>query len=152
MPYFELDKPNNNLERKLNESFWRFFKEISENYIEVYRNDLPNEMTNSFRRYGAINQFNQNYHYFKVMIGTPTNPKYESHRYRTQIISAFLEREYDLDFEIHHYSQIKDELGKYDDTRVYVIYGQTKGEVKRIHQTFHNNPINSSLRIRGEIR
>ena len=80
------------------------------------------------------------------------NPGIETHRYRTQIITALLEREFDLDFEIHHYSEERDADGKYDDTKVIIIYGQTKFEVKDIHQRFHNRPINMSRRRRGEIK
>lgn len=152
MPYFEIDKPTNDLERKMNEYFWKFYNHITENFEEVFKNDLPQEMSNQFRRYGALNQFNDNYHYFKVRLGTKENPRQMSHRYRTQIIAAYLERQFDLDFEVHHYSQVKDNTGKYDDTKVYIIYADTKEKVKDIHQQFHSFKINTSRRLRGEIR
>ena len=152
MGYFTINEPQNDLERRMNDAFWRFFNDITNNGIEVFENDCPNQMSNNFRRYGGLNQFNDNYHYFKVRKGTADNPGEETHRYRTQIITVLLEREFDMDFEVHHYSQERDETGKYDDTKVIIIYGNTKFEVKDIHQSFHNQPINMSLRKRGEIR
>ncbi len=152
MPYFPLDKPSNDFEILINSSFWKYYQDITSNYSEVIENDLPQEMSNNFRRYGALNQFNNNYHYYKVTLGTPTSPREESHRYRTQIIAALLEREFDLDFEIHHTSYIKDSYGKYDDTKVIIIYDSTKLGVKNIHQKFHTKKINDSKRIRGEIK
>ena len=152
MGYFTLDEPSNELERNINAAFWRFFNDVTNNGTEVFENDCPDQMSNNFRRYGAINQFNNNYHYFKCIKGTMDNPGIETHRYRTQIITALLEREFDLDFEIHHYSEERDADGKYDDTKVIIIYGQTKFEVKDIHQRFHNRPINMSRRRRGEIK
>lgn len=152
MGYFTLDEPSNELEQRMNDAFWRFFNEITNNSTEVFQNDLHNEMSDNFRGYGRLNQFNSNYHYFRVRKGTPDNPGEMTHRYRTQIIAAYLEREFDLDFELHHYSADRDEDGKYDDTRVYIIYGNTKDEVKRIHQMFHSRQINTSNRRRGEIK
>lgn len=152
MGYFTLDEPSNELERNINAAFWRFFNDITNNGTEVFENDCPDQMSNDFRFYGGLNQFNNNYHYFKCIKGTMDNPGIETHRYRTQIITALLEREFDLDFEIHHYSEERDADGKYDDTRVIIIYGQTKFEVKDIHQRFHNRPINMSRRRRGEIK
>ena len=152
MGFFRVDEPTNELEQRMNEAYWRFFNDITANSTEVFYNDLPQQMSNNFRRYGAINQFNNNYHYFKVRKGTPDNPGEETHRYRTQIITAYLEREFNLDFEVHHYSDDRDEAGKYDDTKVIIIYGNTKQEVKDIHQTFHDYPVNWSRRRRGEIK
>lgn len=152
MGYFKVDEPTNELEQRINDSFWKYFDDITNNTVEVFKNDLPNQMSNNFRRYGAINQFNDNYHYFKVRKGTLDNPGEETHRYRTQIITAYLEREFDLDFELHHYDAPKDEFGKYDDTKVIIIYGNSKYEVKETHQTFHDRPINMSSRKRGEIK
>src|SRR5690554_710377 len=150
MPYFEIDKPNNALEKEINKYFWECYNDITNNYEEVFKNDLPQEMSNNFRGYGRLNQFNDNYHYFKVTLGTNENPRKLSHRYRTQIIAAYLERKFNLDFEVHHYSRDRDEFGKYDDKKVYIIYGDSKNEVKDIHQKFHKHPINLSRRKRGE--
>jgi hypothetical protein len=152
MPYFEINKPSNALEKEINNYFWILYDDITKNYTEVFKNDLPHEMSNNFRQYGALNQFNDNYHYFKVQLGTENSPRNFSHRYRTQIIAALLERKFDLDFEVHHFSPVKDSFGKYDDTLVYIIYGDTKEEVKDIHQSFHSFKINLSKRKRGEIR
>jgi hypothetical protein len=152
MPFFKIDYPTNQKETDINNSFWEHFDFISKNSQEVFENDLPKEMSNSFRRYGAINQFNKNYHYYKFMLGKPGHDRFTSHRYRTQIIAALLERNFDLDFEVHHYSQEKDEHGKYDDKKVIIIYGDSKDEVKSIHQTFHKYPVNTSTRLRGEIK
>lgn len=152
MPYFKINEPNNALEKQMNIEFWNIYNDITNNYEPVFENDLPNEMSNGFRKYGALNQFNPNYHYFRTPLGTLQNPKNISHRYRTQIIAARLERIFDMDFEVHHYSSVKDEFKKYDDTKVFIIYGDSKEEVKNIHQTFHTFAINLSKRKRGEIR
>lgn len=152
MGYFKIDEPSNELEQRINDAFWRFFNDITNNGTEVFRNDCPDQMSNGFRRYGGLNQFNDNYHYFKVVKGTPDNPGVETHRYRTQILAVLLEREFNLDFEVHHYSRDKDETGKYDDTKVIIIYADTKEKVKEIHQGFHRYPINMSSRKRGEIK
>lgn len=150
MPYFEIDKYNNEFEKEINNAFWRYYNEVT-NYKEVFENNLS-EMSDNFRGYGKLNQFNKNYHYFECTLGTKDNPKKSSHRYRTQIIAALLEREFDLDFEVHHYSQAKDQQNKYDDKKVYIIFGNDKLEVKNIHQRFHSFPINLSKRVRGEIK
>ena len=151
MGYFNIDEPSNELEQRINDAFWRFFNDITNNGTEVFENDCPDQMSNNFRVYGGLNQFNNNYHYFKCIKGTADNPGIETHRYRTQIIAAYLEREFDLDFEVHHIGE-KDEVGKYDDTKVIIIYANSKEEVKRIHQTFHRKRINGNRRIRGEIK
>ena len=65
MGYFRIDEPSNDLEREMNNAFWRFFSDITNNGIEVFENDLPNQMNDNFRFYGGLNQFNNNYHYFK---------------------------------------------------------------------------------------
>lgn len=153
MPYFQVDSPQNEFEKIINAYFWTLFNDITNNCEEVFKNDLPQEMSNHFRGYGRLNQFNDNYHYFKIMLGTVEQPRYVSHRYRTQIIAALLERKFNLDFELHHdFSVPKDRFGKYDDTKVYIIYANTKEEVKNIHQQFHKFMINYSRRKRGEIR
>ena len=122
MPFFKIDYPTNQKETDINNSFWEHFDFISKKSQEVFENDLPKEMSNSFRRYGAINQFNKNYHYYKFMLGKPGHDRFTSHRYRTQIIAALLERNFDLDFEVHHYSQEKDDHGK----NMSFIYDETK--------------------------
>ena len=151
MPYFSLNHPKNDFENDINEAFWTFFNEITNNGVEVFENDKPEQMSNHFRRYGAINQFNNHYHYFRVRKGTVESPGEWTHRYRSQIIAAWLERKFDLDFEVHHIGEF-DRTGKYDDTKVIIIYARSKEEVKYIHQQFHTYPINSSKRLRGEIR
>jgi hypothetical protein len=152
MPYFKLDEPSIDLEKEINEYFLFYFNKITNESIEIYQNDLPEEMSNHFRKYGAINQFNHSYHYFKVKLGKTGEEKQESHRYRSQIINVYLERQFDLDFEIHHYSNQMDRFNKYDDKKVFIIYGNSKEEVKKIHQSFHKFIINSSKRERGELR
>ena len=153
MGEFPLNHPTNPLEVEINNYFWVLYNDITDNWVEVFKNDLPNQMSNNFRGYGRINQFNDNYHYFKVRKGTPEHPGEETHRYRSQIIAAYLERRFDKDFEVHHILNApRDKYGKYDDTAVIIIYGDSKEEVKRIHQRYHNLPINMSRRQRGEIK
>lgn len=153
MPFFYYNKPTNEFEKEIQKYYDLYFDEITNKHKEVFENDLPNEMSNGFRGYGRLNQFNNHYHYFKVMLGTPDKPRCESHRYRTQILAVYLERHFNKDFEIHHdFSQPKDEFGKYNDKKTFIIYGDTKEEVKNIHQTFHTVRINPSKRVRGEIK
>lgn len=147
MPSFKINEPQTNMEKLIFSDFWKMFDIIKKYHDEVFENDLPAEMANNFVGYGVLNQFNKNYHYHKVKLTSGR----ESHRYLTQIITAWLEEKYDKDFEIHHIGK-RDATGKYDDKEVIIIYGDSKDEVKEIHQTFHSWKINSSRRKRGEIK
>lgn len=147
MPSFKANNPKTDLDKSINSDFWKMFDLIKKYHEEVFENDLPNEMSNNFVGYGVLNQFNKNYHYHKI---TLTSGR-KSHRYLSQIIAAWLEQKYDKDFEIHHIGS-RDETGKYDDKEVIIIYGDSKDEVKSIHQSFHNWTVNSSRRKRGEIK
>jgi hypothetical protein len=115
--YFKLDEPSINLKKDINAFFWFYFNKVKTESIEVHQNDLLQEMSNHLRRYGAIIQFINTYHYFKFNLVKLGVYKDESHRYRSQIINVYPERQFDLDFEIHRYSSKLDRFYKYADKK-----------------------------------
>lgn len=49
MGEFKLDHPTNPLEKEVNKYFWVLFNDITNNWVEVFKNDLPNQMSKGKR-------------------------------------------------------------------------------------------------------